>query len=162
MNSVPLFPVGNVRDFVALQRATTPDPATGKPDPAAVDAFMAAHPETRAFGALMRTRPIPSSFANGSYHSINAFRFIDADGASRAVRWSLQPEAGFSELDRSRFAALNARAPDFLFNALHARLPREPQRWHLVVTLAPPDHPPPTPPLRCPQPPHRNHHGPRA
>jgi catalase len=33
MNSVPLFPVGNVRDFVALQRATTPDPATGKPDP---------------------------------------------------------------------------------------------------------------------------------
>src|SRR3546814_15804585 len=96
--------LGNVRDFVALQRATTPDPATGKPDPAAVDAFMAAHPETRAFGALMRTRPIPSSFANGSYHSINAFRFIDADGASRPVPWSLQPEAAFSELDRRRFA----------------------------------------------------------
>lgn len=138
MNSVPLFPVGNVRDFVALQRATTPDPATGKPDPAAVDAFMAAHPETRAFGALMRTRPIPSSFANGSYHSINAFRFIDADGASRAVRWSLQPEAAFSELDRSRFDALNARDPDFLFNDLRTRLAREPQRWHLVVTLAAP------------------------
>jgi catalase len=138
MNSVPLFPVGNVRDFVALQRATTPDPATGKPDPAAVDAFMAAHPETRAFGALMRTRPIPSSFANGSYHSINAFRFIDADGAARAVRWSLQPEAEFSELDRSRFDALNARDPDFLFNDLRARLARNPQRWHLVVTLAAP------------------------
>src|SRR3546814_6054406 len=91
---------------------------------------MAAHPETRAFGALMRTRPIPSSFANGSYHSINAFRFIDADGASRAVRWSLQPEAAFSELDRSRFDALNARDPDFLFNDLRARLAHEPQRWH--------------------------------
>src|SRR3546814_6611145 len=99
---------------------------------------MAAHPETRAFGALMRTRPIPSSFANGSYHSINAFRFIDADGASRAVRWSLQPEAAFSELDRSRFDALNARDPAFLFNDLRARLAHEPQRWHLVVTLAAP------------------------
>src|SRR3546814_3925568 len=88
--------LGNVRDFVALQRATTPDPATGKPDPAAVDAFMAAHPETRAFGELMRTRPIPSSFANGSYHSINAFRFVDANGSSRAVHWSMQPEAAFS------------------------------------------------------------------
>src|SRR3546814_1523025 len=65
MNSVPLFPVGNVRDFVALQRATTPDPATGKPDPAVVDAFMAAHPETRAFGAMLSTRPLSSSFPNG-------------------------------------------------------------------------------------------------
>src|SRR3546814_17006111 len=116
MNSVPLFPVGNVRDFVALQRATTPDPATGKPDPAAVDAFMAAHPETRAFGALMRTRPIPSSFANGSYHSINAFRFIDAEGASPAVRWSLQTAAAFSVLDRRRFAPRNARAHGVPFN----------------------------------------------
>src|SRR3546814_3372093 len=69
---------------------------------------------------------------------IYAFRFIDADGASRAVRWSLQPEAAFSELDRSRFDALNARDPDFLFNDLRARLAHEPQRWHLVVTLAAP------------------------
>jgi catalase len=136
MNSVPLFPVGNVGDFVALQRATTPDPATGKPDPAKVAAFMAAHPETRAFNALIASRPIPSSFANGGYHSINAFRFIDADGTVRAVRWSMLPEAAFSALDRGRFDAMNARDRDFLFNELFARLRREPQRWHLVVTLA--------------------------
>ncbi|MFC3714673.1 catalase family peroxidase [Luteimonas soli] len=138
MNSVPLFPVGNVRDFVALQRVTTPDPATGKPDPAKVAAFMAAHPETRAFNALMATRPIPSSFANGSYHSINAFRFIAADGTARAVRWSLVPEAAFAPLDRSRFDAMNARDRDFLFNDLFARVRHEPQRWHLLVTVAEP------------------------
>src|SRR3546814_13859607 len=85
MNSVPLFPVGNVRDFVALQRATPPDPATGKPDPAAVDAFMAAHPETRPFGALMRPPPIPASLPHGHFHPLKAFRFLDALGASRAV-----------------------------------------------------------------------------
>lgn len=136
MNSVPLFPVGNVRDFVALQRATTPDPATGKPDPGKVATFMAAHPETRAFNALMASRPIPSSFANGSYHSINAFRFIAEDGSVRVVRWSMVPEATFTALDRSRFDALNARDRDFLFNDLSARLRQGPQRWHLVVTLA--------------------------
>jgi catalase len=136
MNSMPLFPVGNVRDFVALQRAITPDPATGKPDPDKVAAFLAAHPETRAFNALMASRPIPSSFTNAGYHSINAFRFIDAGGTVRAVRWSLLPEAAFTPLDRSRFEALNAREPDFLFNDLFARLRREPQRWQLVVTLA--------------------------
>ncbi len=138
MNSVPLFPVGNVRDFVALQRATTPDPATGKPDPDQVAAFMAAHPETRAFNALMASRPIPSSFTNAGYHSINAFRFIDTDGTARAVRWSLLPEAAFAQLDRDRFDTLNARERNFLFNDLFARLAAGPQRWHLVVTLAAP------------------------
>lgn len=138
MNSVPLFPVGGVRDFVALQRATTPDPATGKPDPDKVAAFMAAHPETRAFNALMQSRPIPSSFANGGYHSINAFHFIDADGTSRAVRWSMVPEAAFAALDKDSFAARNRRDPNFLFNDLRARLRDGPQRWHLVITLAAP------------------------
>lgn len=136
MNSVPLFPVGNVQDFVALQRAITPDPATGKPDPAEVSAFMGGHPETRAFNALMQSRPISSSFANGTYYSINAFRFANADGTERAVRWAMEPEAGFSALDRSRFASLNADDRDFLFNEMLARLRKQPQRWHLVVTLA--------------------------
>src|SRR3546814_2556558 len=63
----------------------SPEPTTGKPDPAKVAAFMAAHPETRAFNAFMASRPIPSSFANGSYHSINAFRFIAADGVAREI-----------------------------------------------------------------------------
>jgi catalase len=94
------------------------------------------HPETRAFNALMGSRPIPSSFANGSYHSINAFRFIDADGTVRAVRWSMLPEAEFVALERSRFDAMNARDRDFLFNDLFARLRTGPQRWHLVFTRA--------------------------
>jgi catalase len=99
---------------------------------------MAAHPETRAFGALMKSTPTPSSFVNGSYHSINAFRFVDAGGTSRVVRWSLAPEATFAALDRSRFDALNAQDPNFLFNDLLARLRAGPQRWHLLITLAEP------------------------
>src|SRR3546814_11072384 len=99
---------------------------------------MPSHPETRAFGALMRTRPIPSSFANGSYHSINAFRFIDADGAPRAVRWSLQPEAAFSEPDRSPFDAMHPREPAFPLNHLPPPLPPPPP-------ARPPRVPPPAP-----------------
>ncbi len=136
MNHVPLFPVGTVRDFVALQQATAPLPDTGKPAPARVAAFMAAHPETRAFGALMKSTPTPSSFANASYYSINAFRFVDAVGRSQAVRWSLAPEATFAALDRSRFDALNAQDPNFQFNELLTRLHAGPQRWRLLITLA--------------------------
>lgn len=138
MNHVPLFPVGTVRDFVALQQATAPVPGIGKPDPARVAAFMAAHPETRAFDVLMKSTPTPSSFVNGSYYSINAFRFVDAGGMSRVVRWSLAPEATFAALDRSRFDALNAQDPNFLFNELLTRLHAGPQRWHLLIALAEP------------------------
>lgn len=138
MNHVPLFPVGTVRDFVALQQATAPVPGTGEPDPARVAAFMATHPETRAFGALMKSTPTPSSFTNASYYSINAFRFVDAMGRSRTVRWSLAPEAAFAALDRSRFDALNAQDPNFQFNELLTRLHAGPQRWHLLITVAGP------------------------
>src|SRR3546814_18755880 len=104
MNSVPLFPVGNVRDFVALQRATPPDPATGKPDPAALDAFMAAHPEPRAFGAPLRTRPIPSTFANAAHNSLTASPVIASHGPPPAARSSLPPAAAVAQLHRSRVA----------------------------------------------------------
>src|SRR3546814_12923415 len=37
MGHTPIFPVATPEAFVALQRAARPDPATGKPDPAAID-----------------------------------------------------------------------------------------------------------------------------
>jgi hypothetical protein len=63
----------------------------GKADPARTADFLAHHPETRAFMDWMRDAPLPSSFANGSYFSINAFRFTNQAGETRHVRWSLVP-----------------------------------------------------------------------
>jgi catalase len=45
MDHTPIFPVATPRAFLALQRATAPDPKTGKPDPARVADFMAHHPD---------------------------------------------------------------------------------------------------------------------
>jgi catalase len=44
MNSMPVFPVATPQAFFAQLQAQQPDPATGKPDPAKVAAFFAAHP----------------------------------------------------------------------------------------------------------------------
>ncbi|MDB5738160.1 MAG: Catalase domain protein, partial [Sphingomonas bacterium] len=78
LDHTPIFIVSNPADFVALQQASVPDAKTGKPDPAKLKAFVAAHPETGAFLDYMKMAPLPSSFANGTYYSIDAFRFIDA------------------------------------------------------------------------------------
>lgn len=135
LDHTPIFPVATPAAFVALQQATTPDPATGKPDPTRLAAFLGRHPETRAFLDWMATAPLPSSFANGSYNSINAFRLIAADGQTRLVRWTFEPEAPFAALDRATLGGLDR---DFLFREVIDRLNRGPLRWHLILTLAAP------------------------
>jgi catalase len=135
IDHTPIFVVSNPIDFVELQNASTPDPATGKPDPARIAAFVGSHPETAAFLDYMKTAPLPSSFANGPYYSINTFRFIDAKGTSRMVRWQFEPEAPFAGLDKT---TLDKEPADFLFDELLARMKRGPVRWHLIVMVANP------------------------
>lgn len=135
MDHVPIFPVATPEDFVALQRATTPDPATGKPDPAVMKAYLKDHPETKAFQDYMKSAPLPDSFANGTYYSINAFRFMNSQGTSKAVRWAFVPETPLTEVDKSK---LDSLPKNFLFDDLMHRLAKGPVRWRLVVTIAKP------------------------
>jgi catalase len=128
MNSMPLFPVGTPQAFVDLQKATAPDPKTGKPDPSKPPAFFAAHPEAQPFLAWVKTAKPSASFVTETYNSINAFVLVDSNGKRQAVRWSLVPEATSSE------PAPDAK--DYLQKDLTEKLESGPQRWKLVLTLA--------------------------
>lgn len=138
MDDTPIFFVATPQAFRDFQLATAPDPATGKPDSVRAADFLVHHPETRAFMEWMNDMPLPSSFANGTYYSINAFRFTNAAGETRFVRWSLMPETPFEALDKSKLASMS---PDFLFADVVQRLRHGPLRWHMVVTVAAPDDP---------------------
>lgn len=135
MDHAEIFPVADVASFIALQQATSPDPVTGKPDPDKVAAYMAAHPETRAFGAYLNAAPLPDSFTNGPYYSINAFRFTNAEGETRFVRWSMQPEDPLVEIDKSTLPDL---PQDAVFEKTLARLNEGPARWHMQLEIAEP------------------------
>jgi catalase len=133
MDHTPIFPVADVASFVGLQRATTPDPKTGKPDPALAGPFLAQHPEVKAFQDYMAKAILPNSFANATYYSINAFRFTDPAGAVRAVRWQFEPEAPLAGLDK---AHLDQLPRDYLFREMIARTAKGPSRWHLKLVVA--------------------------
>ncbi|AHE51933.1 catalase family peroxidase [Sphingomonas sanxanigenens] len=133
MDHTPIFPVADVPSFVALQRATTPDPKTGKPDAAVMKPFLAAHPEVKAFQDYMATAVLPDSFANATYYSINAFRFTNAAGSTQTVRWQFVPEAPLAGLDK---AHLDRLPRDYLFDEMIARTARGPSRWHLQLVVA--------------------------
>jgi catalase len=136
MNSSPVFAVSTPEAFYAQAVASRPDPATGKPDPARVAAFFAAHPETAAFRAWAKAIKPPTSFATESYYSLNAFYLVDAAGQRHAARWRVVPEAKDAAGTGSA-----AGDNDYLARDLQRRLASSPQRWHLLVTLAAPGDP---------------------
>ncbi len=115
-----------------------PDPASGKPSPAAMQEFLARHPETVRALTLIRARTISSSFADSTYNSLDAFRFVNASGISVPVRWATVPVQ--EVLPESGAQRTNADK-NYLFDELIARIQRQPQQWRLVLTIGQPGDP---------------------
>jgi catalase len=132
MNNIPVFPVNSARGFYEQLLAFSPDPATGKPDPVKIKAFMAAHPEAARALALIKKRQVTSGFANSTFNGLNAFRFVDAAGASTPVRWSVVPAQPVLTA-----AAEQPEAGDenYLFDDLIGQIAQHPRQWRLIVTI---------------------------
>lgn len=135
MNSMPVFPVGTPEAFYQMLKAGAPEPATGKPSPASMPAFFAAHPETAPFLAWVKTAKPSASYATETYNGINAFYLVNADGQRQAVRWGVVPQSQDATGDTAPPGA------DFLEKDLVQRLASGPLRWQLNLTLANPGDP---------------------
>jgi catalase len=122
MNNSPVFVVQNPRDFYKLTLTQDVDPATGRPNPAAMKQFLATHPASAPFAHWAMTAPWTTSWADQSYNSLDAFRFIDAHGESRLVRWSMQATLPETPVPK---AQLKTMGPDFLEKDLFLRLAQE-------------------------------------
>ncbi|HEV3473650.1 MAG TPA: catalase family peroxidase [Actinomycetota bacterium] len=102
--TLPVFFVRTPEDFLEFTRAQKPDPETGKPDLARVEAFVNAHPESHtAVAHAMFVQP-PACYSKCRYFGIHAFKWIDAVGNERFVRYRWEPEAGEATIteDESR------------------------------------------------------------
>jgi catalase len=137
MINLPVFPVSTPKAFYERLVASKPDPSTGKPDPAEMKAFLARHPETVQAMTVIKGQAVSSGFENSTFHSLNAFRFINSAGDSIPVRWLMTPIQPFE-------AASTASAPrgtNYLFETLIAQIHRQPLRWHLMVIIGQPGDP---------------------
>ncbi|WP_165323263.1 catalase family peroxidase [Rhizorhabdus phycosphaerae] len=129
MNTPPVLAVGTPQAFFDQIGAMKPDPATGKPDPARIAAFFAAHPESAPFRAWQAAYKPSSSWATERYNSINAFYLVAPDGSRRAVRWQAVPKAAAIPMQESD-------DPLALQKELAARLARGPVEFDLMFTFA--------------------------
>jgi len=133
MVNLPVFAVNSPEGFLAQLLASKPDPSTGKPDPAAMANFLAAHPETAAATKVIKQHPPTPGFADSTFASLNTFYFVSGSGVRTPVRWSFVP----------RQAALPTakQGDDILFDALVKQLKAGPLRWDLHLVVGNPDDP---------------------
>jgi hypothetical protein len=109
---------------LSMNHARVPGQKGSKPDPANMKAFLERHPETGQALTVIKGQPVSSGFANGTFHGLNAFRFINAAGDSTPVRWLLTSMQPFE-------AASTTSTPqdkNYLFDA-----PRHPASIHRAV-----------------------------
>ena len=116
--SLPRFFVRTPEDFLDFTKARKPDPETGQPNMEKVGAFLAAHPESLpAIQAAVSAEP-PESYATCVYNSIHSFRWTDAAGTSRWVRYRFEPEDGERTLSEDE---AKERGPDYLQEEITGR-----------------------------------------
>ncbi|HEV3044023.1 MAG TPA: catalase family peroxidase [Roseiarcus sp.] len=138
MNDIPVFSVKDAKGFYDQLLASQVDSTTGKPDPEKMKAFFVAHPESQRALQLIQAKPFSTGFGNASYNSLDAFRFVNAEGVSTAVRWSMVAIEPFApEIP----AQATASDKNYLFDALIARIEHGPLQWRLVVTVGGPGDP---------------------
>ncbi|QLY31726.1 catalase family peroxidase [Nocardia huaxiensis] len=124
--NIPVFTDASARDFHDRTAAYAPDPSTGKPDPARVRDYLAAHPKTAAALWIIEQNPPTASFATSTFHGLNAFECVDAHGRRTPVRWRLEPETT---------EATVTSGDDQLFTSLARDIRRAPVRWKLLAVV---------------------------
>ena len=137
MINLPVFPFRTPEVFYQRLVASKPDPNTGKPDPAAVQAFLDRHPEIVQAMNVIKGQPLASGFDNSTFHGLNAFRLVNSTGASVPVRWVLTPMQPFEAAS----TASSVQDKNYLFDALIAQIHRQPLRWQLILVIGQPGDP---------------------
>lgn len=138
MLNTPVFGAAHPKTFLDQIVALKPDPATGKPDPAKLEAFKASHPDSRAQAQFLAEHNPPPNFANSSYFGIHTFKFVDDTGKATLVRWRFVPEDGEKQLSDEELKSLPA---NFLEQRLIERTARGPLRWDMLVSIGQPGDP---------------------
>ena len=131
--TIPVFAVRTPQDFLELTLALRPDPETGKPDLDKMGKFIEAHPESLPAVEAALTAKAPASFLSCTYFAVHAFKFVNADGEERWIRYRWQPASGESWLEKDE---AKERDHDYLRADLEDRLSSGPATFLLSVEIA--------------------------
>ena len=124
------FPTATSGEFRELLLAIGSSGA-GASKPTALDAFLVTHPIAKTF--LTTQKPLPESYGTMSYFGVNAFKFTDATGRVRFVRYRFVPVDGERILPPEK---IGAKGPDYLQTELPQHLARSPMEFTWFAQVA--------------------------
>lgn len=128
--TAPRFPVRTPDDFIALVKANADGPSRLWKLPL----FLLTHPEALpAVRANLPTLNPPTSYATIPYYAIHAFKWIDADGAERWVRYTLVPDVSEPRMSPGDAKKLGR---DYLQEEIGKRLASGPARFRLELQIS--------------------------
>jgi catalase len=122
------FPVATPEDFLGLLKAAgASGPDAPKPTP--IEKFLSTHPAAMKF--VTTPRPAPDSFGTLAFFGVNAFKFTNAKGESRFIRYQILPVAG------AHSQPADAKlAPNYLMEELPGRVAKGPVKFKLMAQIA--------------------------
>ena len=140
-NNIPVFFIQDAMKFPDLVHAVKPEPHHGMPQAASAHDtfwdFVSLMPEsTHMLMWVMSDRAIPRSFRMMQGFGVHTFRFVNADGESRFVKFHWSPTAGTHSLAWDEAVKISGADPDFhrrdLWEAIEAGAYPE---WELAVQV---------------------------
>jgi catalase len=126
----PRFPVRTPEAFVELVRA----PGAGAAAAWKLPLFLARHPEAAlALPTIAPTLMAPASYATVPYYGVHAFKWLDAAGGERYVRYAWRPAAS---APRPGPRAARRLPHDYLRDEIRQRVTAGPILFSLEVQIA--------------------------
>ncbi len=117
-NNIPIFFIQDAIKFPDLVHAIKPEPKSEVPQAAAAHDtfwdFVSSTPETAHMVMwVLSDRGIPRSFRHMEGFGVNTFRFVNARGKARFVKFHWKPKLGTHSLVWDEAQKLNGKDPDF-------------------------------------------------
>ena len=130
--TLPYFPFPDQEGFFAALSVSKPGLTSLLKLPLFVARYPGALKAKRDTDAALERR---ASFAARPYFSFHAFKWLDAEGGERWIRYFWHPTVDEPDLDKEE---ARRRGRDYLFDELRERLGEEPVRMRLEVQIAAP------------------------
>ncbi len=117
-NNIPIFFIQDAIKFPDLVHSIKPEPRSEVPQAAAAHDtfwdFVSNTPETAHMVMwVLSDRGIPRSFRHMEGFGVNTFRFVNAQGKARFVKFHWKPKLGVHSLVWDEAQKLNGKDPDF-------------------------------------------------
>jgi len=126
----PRFPTRSPEAFIELTKASS----RNLTDMWRLPAFLARHPNAiRPVLTDLPSLKLPASYATKSYYAIHAYKWVDANGGERYVRYTWRPEGGDQTIS---IREARSGGPHYLQEEIIERLAHGPARFELVLQIA--------------------------